>query len=155
MIECVPISFFSGNFEVRGLASGAAIVEYRVFSEQGRIFCGGREYVIRKHGVFSGHWTLECADAVVASGRKVSAMCRHFEVAGESLELTLRAESVMTRAFEIKSGYTLLGSIRPVHAFTRKATIQCAESVPECIQLFCFWLVALTWKRSSNAAAAS
>ena len=155
MIECVPISLFSGNFEVRGLASGAAIVEYRVFSEQGRIFCAGREYVIRKYGVFSGHWTLEHAGAAVASGRKVSAMCRHFEISGESLHLTLRAESVMGRAFEIKSGYSPLGYIRPVHPFTRKATIQCADAVPECIQLFCFWLAALTWRRSANAAASS
>jgi hypothetical protein len=42
------------------------------------------------------------------------------------------------------------GSIRPIHLFTRRAVIECSDDVPELVQLFCFWLIALMWRRAQK-----
>lgn len=155
MIQCLPKSICSRDFIAHGLTSGSATVEYNSFTEQGRIFCAGVMYEVRKHGVLSGHWTLERNGTVIADARKDSAMFRRFEISGESSHFTLRAESPMGRAFEISSGNRALGSIRPAHPFTRRANILGAETVPEHLRLFCFWLVGLLWRRAQNNAASS
>ena len=150
-IECLPKSLCSWDFTARGLSSGGATVEYNWLTEQGRIIDAHRTFDIRKHGAFSGHWTLEQAGEVVAEAHKPSAMFRSFEVTGGAMQFTLRAESALTRAFEITVGQETIGSIRPAHAFTRRATIHCADTIPEHLQLFAFWLVGLTWRRSASS----
>lgn len=125
-------------------------MEYDWLCEQGRIVDSQIGYEIRKHGVFSGRWTLEHAGAVVAEAHKPSAMFRSFEVSSQGLDFTVRAESAFGRAFEIIVGKQVVGSIRPTHAFTRRATIQCSDILPEHVQLFSFWLVGLTWRRRAR-----
>jgi hypothetical protein len=151
MIECLPKSLCSWDFNAGGLSSGSATIEYDWFTEQGRIVHSHIGYDIRKHGVFSGHWTLEQAGSVVAEALKPSAMFRSFEVTSQSVHFTVRAESALARAFEILVGQQVVGTIRPAHAFTRRATIQCSDAIPEHIQLFSFWLVGLTWRRSASS----
>jgi hypothetical protein len=108
------------------------------------------DYDIRKHGVFSGRWTLEQAGMVVAESHKTSAMFRTFEIAGQQALFTVQAESALTRAFEIMLGGQVVGDIRPAHAFTRRVTIRCSDMIPEHLQLFFFCLVALTWRRRAR-----
>lgn len=157
MIECLPKSLCSWDFTAEGLSSGSTIIEYDWFTEHGRIIGAHRKYDIRKHGAFSGRWTLEQGRDVAAEAHKPSAMFRSFEITSQAAHLTVRAESAFTRAFEIMAGQHVVGSIKPAHAFTRRATIQCSSDIPEHIQLFCFWLVGLTWRRTArnNSTAAS
>lgn len=150
MIECLPRSLCSWDFTAEGLSSGCAAVEYDWFTEQGRIGGAGMDYEIRKHGVFSGRWTLEQTGVVVAEAHKTSAMFRTFEIASQQAHFTVRAESALTRAFDIMLGGQVVGDIRPAHAFTRRAVIRCSDMIPEHLQLFSFWLVALTWRRSAR-----
>ncbi|MEO0454225.1 MAG: hypothetical protein AAFY98_08825 [Verrucomicrobiota bacterium] len=138
-----------------GISSGAVTVKYDWHQEAGRIDGAQMAYDIRKEGMFSGHWTLEQDGHVVSDARKPSAMIRCFEVTGEGVEFTLRACSAMTRAYEIILNQEVVGTISPNHAFTRRATVECADAIPEHLQLFSFWLVGLTWRRSANSAAAS
>ena len=151
MIECLPRSLCSWNFSAGGLSTGPALVEYDWFTEQGRIVSGDIAYEIRKHGMLSGRWTLEQAGAVVAEAHKPSAMFRSFEIGCQGMHFTVRAESAVRRAFDIIIDQRVAGSIRPAHAFTRRATIECPEIIPEHIQLFAFWLVGLTWRRSARS----
>jgi hypothetical protein len=150
MIHLVPRSLCSWDFSATGLSSGTASVEYNWASEQGRILAAPASYEIRKHGVFSGHWTLEHAGSVVAEAHKPSAMFRSFEVTDGGTRLTIRAESALSRVFEIEAAQRVIGRVRPDHAFTRRSTLDCPDSVPEHIQLFAFWLAALTWRRAAN-----
>ena len=147
MIECLPKSICSRNYTVRGLAGGAASVEYDWVTEQGSINGQQMYYEIRKQGTFSGRWTLEQDGVVMAEGHKPSAMRRRFEVSSQAQNFTLRPESAFTRAFEIVVGERAVGSVRPAHAFTRRATVRCAETIPEHLQIFSFWLVGLMWRR--------
>jgi len=153
MINCQPRSLCSGDFTASGLSSGGATVEYDWFTEQGRIVIAQNAYDIRKHGVFSGHWTYEQCGRLVADAHKPSAMFRTFDIScrSEGLSLTLQAESAFHRAFEIISEQRVVGRIAPAHPFTRRATIQCSDVVPEHLQLFLFWLAGLAWRRSARS----
>jgi hypothetical protein len=151
MIECLPKSICSWNFSAEGLSSGLVSIEYDWFTEQGRIVAARMGYDIRKHGAFSGRWTLEQANEVVAEAHKPSAMFRSFEVNSHSLRFSIRAASALTRAFEFVIGEQVVGVVRPAHAFTRRATILCSDAIPEHLQLFAFWLVGLTWRRSAGS----
>lgn len=150
MIECLPKSICSWDFTAE-LSSSTASVEYDWLTEQGQIILGNMGYDIRKHGVFSGRWTLEQSGRIVAEAHKPSAMFRSFEIDCHDAHFTVRAESALTRAFEIVLDERVIGYIRPMHAFTRRASIQCDGSIPELMQLFSFWLVGLTWRRSASS----
>ena len=148
MIECLPRSLCSWDYTTYGTSSGAATVEYDWLTEQGRIIIGHMNCDVRKHGLFSGHWTLEQSGNFVAEARKSSAMFRSFEINGTGAGFTVQAASAMTRAFEISRSGLVVGLISPTHAFTRRATISCSNTIPEHLQLFAFWLVAMTWRRA-------
>jgi hypothetical protein len=153
MINCLPRSLCSWDFTASGLSSGTAAVEYDWLTEQGRIVIGDNDYNIRKHGVFSGHWTYEHRGQLVAEAYKPSALFRTFDISSlqsEGHSLTLQAESAYHRAFEITSEQRVVGRIWPVHPFTRRSTIQCSDEVPEHLQLFAFWLAGLAWRRSAR-----
>jgi hypothetical protein len=131
------------------------MVAFNFFTEQGSITLGGDEFAIRKHGPLSGHWTLEQAGRSVADARKPNALFRSFDLEADGLQITVCASTPFTRNFDILSGRQRIGTISPAHMFTRRAAIDCAPEVPEVIQLFSFWLVALTWRRQARDHAAA
>lgn len=150
MMTGTPTSVFSWNFRVDGGASGPALLRFQFFSEQGSIEVAGREFTVRKHGPLSGRWTLEREGAVEAEANKPSALFRSFEIQSGAGLFRLKAASAFTRSFEIRSGDRSVGTIRPAHAFTRRAGIECSEAVPQLVQLFAFWLTVLAWRRAAN-----
>jgi hypothetical protein len=150
MLTCLPRSICSWDFRIRGTTGGEAILTFNWFTEQGTISWNGTEFEVVKHGPFSGHWTLESPQGVVTKAQKTSAFTRTFELESESGLITLQARSVFTRAFELLQTGNSVGTIVPMHAFTRRATIQCTDQVDELTQLFAFWLVVITWKRAAK-----
>ena len=74
MIECLPRSLCSWEFIANGMSAGVATLEYDWFTEQGRITGPQMTHEIRKHGVASGHWTMERGGRVVSDAKKHSAM---------------------------------------------------------------------------------
>lgn len=156
MIKFLPKSLCSSDYSVVGLPSGNAVVEYDKLSEQGGISSNGVEFLVRKHGPLSGRWTLEQAGNIVAEAHKASAMFRHIEMSGQDMHpVSVRAESTFTRVFDIIIRQEVVGHVRPVHAFTRRAIMECQPVIPPHIQLFVFWLVALLWNRDVNVSAAT
>lgn len=151
MIECLPTSVCSWDFTASGLSAGAAAIAFDWLTEQGIIEIGPHSYDVRKHGFFSGHWTLEQVGNVIAHAQKPSAMTRSFELSSDGIALTVQAQSPFGRDFEIVCGEKVIGQIVPAHAFTRRAVIECANTIPEHLQLFSFWLAVLTWKRSAQS----
>ena len=154
MLTCSPRSLFSGNFSVAGSASGPGTVEFNWWSEQGAVTLGPNRYDIVKHGVFSGRWTMEQAGVVLADAHKPSAMMRTFEVRYDESLLTVEAQSMFGRSFNLLKQGHIVGTISPAHPFTRRSTIN-AAGLPDPILLLSFWLVALTWRRANQSAAAS
>ena len=158
MLTCLPMSLCSGNYRISGAAAGPGTLTFFWMSEQGEIVMGSDTCSVRKHGIASGTWTLELEGKVIARAEKPSAMFRQFDIHFEGRQFELRAISAFARSFELSEGGRQVGTIAPAHAFTRRASVDCEDSVPEWVQLFAFWLVALMWRRaknSSNSAAAA
>jgi hypothetical protein len=174
MLTCTPLSLCSWNYRVVGLPAGEGMTELYMLSEQGRLSLGGAAYEVVKHGPMSGHWTLEGGGRVVAEARKPSAMYRTMVVSCGEAALTVRAASPFTRVFEVLVGESdvdgaaardvddaadrvshgaadrVVGSVRPVHSFTRRAIMECDAAVPQLAQMFVFWLVAMSWRRTAK-----
>lgn len=150
MLTCIPQSLFSWDFRVAGASSGPAALTFDFLTEQGSVSLGGVEFSVRKHGLLSGHWTLERDGVPCADAQKPNAIFRSFEVRSGATLLTLNAHSAFTRCYDMIANGSVVGTIRPVHPFTRRASIECSPSVPELVQLFSFWLAVLTWRRAAR-----
>ncbi len=148
MLICTPRSAFSKQFYVHGGQDLRGDVEYRLATEQGSLNWGGETFGVRKHGPGSGYWTLEHRGEILADAQKPSAFRRRLLVETADLKLELCPRSAYRRAFDVLQGGRVIGTIEPDHAFTRRATLEFGEDIAEHIQLFCFWLVALMWRRS-------
>jgi hypothetical protein len=147
---CLPKSLCTWDYRVLNGASGHAELTFDFFTEQGSVVIGGADYEVRKHGRLSGHWSFERNGITHADARKPNAFVRRFEISAAHCAITLEAASPFTRRFVMIADGAEVGSIRPAHAFTRRAFIDCDSSVPELIQLFAFWLAVLTWRRSAR-----
>lgn len=149
MLTCLPRSLCSWDFFVEGADGGPAYLAMKLMTEQGSVEFGER-FEIRKHGPVTGYWTLERSGEPVGDAQKLNPFTRSFDLRVGSDAFGLSAESAFTRAFDLHSGGSVVGAIWPAHAFTRRAFVECAPGVPELAQLFAFWLVVVTWRRTRN-----
>lgn len=161
--ECRPVSFFSSNYIINGLASGPATAEYDTFSHQGMMEVGGKTYLIVKHGMFSGHWSLEGVEPFrlgeqrdsLAHAHQIGLLRSHVEVVGMGFHLSVKPTSFFGRDFDIWSEGRPVGLISPAHIFSRRSKLFCSDEIPDVLQVFIFWWVGLVWRRSQHAAASS
>lgn len=100
--------------------------------------------------MLTGHWSLEHDGNPIAEAIKESVFLRTFELRFEDKTLVLKAKTAFTRGFQIMFDQQCIGTIEPMHAFTRRARIDCSDAIPVSIQLFCFWLAIMTWRRAQN-----
>ena len=150
MIRCNPKGLCSWDYRLAGDGHRAS-VEFNWTSEQGLIIADDSEFQVRKHGIMSGHWTLERGHDVIASARKSSAFTRRIEIESPMGALVLCAASAFTRSFRIERSDELIATIAPVHLFTRRSTIDARTTDYDFRTIaFAFWLAALMWRRSSS-----
>ena len=142
-LSCLPQSVCSWDFHVYGGKTGQASLTFNFWSEQGAIYHGGLDYKVEKHGPLSGHWSLQQNGQNIVDARKPDSLFRTFELQSSHMVLIVKAQSPVRRSFDIWYGDRLLGTISPVHPFTRRAVITCDDSVPELSQIFAFWLVVM------------
>ncbi|HWB59436.1 MAG TPA: hypothetical protein VG733_08090 [Chthoniobacteraceae bacterium] len=155
MMKCIPQSLFSWDFSVLGGAAGGAQLNFNFFTEQGSIRYGADEYEVRKHGAFSGEWTMENGAGTYARAVKPNPFTRVFNIQEPGGAFQLKAVPLM-RSFDILHNGAEIGSIAPEHFLTRASTIDCGPQLSEPGQLFCFWLAALMWRRAArNSSSAS
>ena len=150
-LTCVPESICSWNFRISDASRDVGSVRLDFLTEQGTIKSGDTTFDVIKHGWLSGHWSLNQRSSVHANAHKPLIFTRQFEITTESSTVSLKAD-MLARRFIIYVSDKAVGSITPAHAFTRRATIDCSSEIPEIVQLFCFWLAALMWKRDSDSA---
>lgn len=147
MIQCTPTSLCSWDFTLNG-DSHHSLLTVNHLSEQGTALIDGESFDIRKHGMTSGHWTLDNQVGTVLSAQKSSPFTRAFDFQTEAGLVTLAAASAFGRTMLIQgSGFN--AAITPVHPFTRRATI--SETGPDYrVVCFAFWLTILLWRRAAN-----
>lgn len=147
MIRCTPKGLCSWNFDIR-TSGHAGTVEFNWLGEQGTITSDGESFEVRKHGVFSGQWTLDSKSQTVATAQKSSVFTRSFELATLAGTVVLRAQSAFGRTMLLE-GAGFDGLIAPAHPFTRRATI--GGPVPDFhVACFAFWLTVLLWRQAAQ-----
>ena len=151
MIRCKPKGICSWNFFLDG-EDHHAYLEFNWFGEQGTITADDTSFEVRKHGIWSGHWTLDLDGGSVASAQKSSAFTRTFEIKNAEGTLLLCAKSWGSFHFRFERSGEVMATISRDHALTRRATIETlAEKWDFPTICFAFWLVVLTWRRSASS----
>jgi len=147
MIHCRPLGICSWDFELRG--EGHVVrLGFGWPTEQGWINIDGHSYDVVKQGFFSGRWELVDGGRVELGAKKRSAFTRGFDLSTPSGSFALEASSFAGRTMGLY-GPGVDVSIRPAHAFTRRASIE--GRLPDIeVVVFAFWLTALTWRRAAN-----
>ena len=77
MLLCIPQSLCSWDYRVLGVSAGEAALMFDYFTEQGGVMLGGTQFSVRKHGPFSGRWTLEQDDQAVAEANSPARYSAH------------------------------------------------------------------------------
>ena len=155
MLTCLPESLCSWNFRVVDPSRQISFVRFDFFTEQGVIQHEGAQYRIIKHGWLSGQWSLIASDVTFARAVKPNALFRSFDISTQEYSLVTRAQTFVTRAYDIFTPSRRVGVIMPSHAFTRRSTIECSAEIPVLSQLFCFWLAVTTWRRAARNSAST
>lgn len=148
MLTCLPQSICSWNYLITE-PDIAASIEFDFWTEQGKITLGSDLYFVQ-HTWLSGEWSFVSENSILALAVKPNPFTRIFQISCGNDSLILKAESPLTRSFLIEQSSVLLGTISPMHPFTRRAFIDCSQSLAIPIQLFLFWLVVLMWRRAAN-----
>jgi hypothetical protein len=149
MLELVPESWFSWNFDV--LQDGRTVAEIDIsrWRKKGVLQVDGTNYDVYREGFMRGLFILELNGTRVASAEKPSAMARLFNV--ESGGRTWKWEGqVFRRTFVLKENDRTIGSLAPVAMVTRKATAEFPGDVPLPVRVFMIWLALLMWKQEAG-----
>jgi hypothetical protein len=146
------MGFCSNNYRVLG-AGGQAIVEFH-WGGDGAIHYRGGAYHIVKEGWIGGRWAMRIDNSVIAHASSAGFLSSAKTIHAAGVTYTLR-HKFFSSAFELQQGEARVGTIARMHAFTRRASVECSPNVPELVQLFAFWLAAKAWRDSSNSPAAA
>jgi hypothetical protein len=149
VLTCLPRSVFGWEFDVSGAEAGPSFLTVEEW-DHGGIQHGLLFHEICKHGMLKEHWTLESHGQQFAEAFG-HGWFRRYKVSTNTVQLEVNAEGMFSNDFEILCGGSAAGRIRRENPFTRRATIECSDVVPEVFQLFAFWLAALAWKRASRS----
>lgn len=152
MMRAVPDNWFSWNFSITDDGNTLAKISFSWVRQTGKLHIEGKDYKIYRENLFSGAFVLEGDGRELARAEKPSALFRSFEVSCDGKSYTLEALSALKRAFSLRESGRTTGSIRPEHAFTRKAVIELPDEIELPVRIFMVWLTLLLWKREEESA---
>ena len=150
VIRCLPQGICSWDFDLTSEGRQATL-EVNWMSEEGAIIADGTQFQVRKHGMFSGRWSLDQNGQAAAVAQKRSAFMRTFDITDAMGACVLRAESAFGRGFRLEREGKVIATVIPDHAFTRRTTIEiCDPQWMFSTVSFSFWLVGLIWRRAQR-----
>jgi hypothetical protein len=150
MLRAVPKNWFSWKFEIFDGEVKVANLDLAWFREEVEFAIQGRTFEIGREGVMSSVFLLREDGRTIASATKPSAFRRSFDVVFDQTGYKLEAVGPFVRRFELRKDFREVGSIHPVHLFSRKAIVELPEYLPLEVQVFIAWLVIMLWKRGSS-----
>lgn len=151
MLTASPRSIFSWSFTIYRDGAPIADVDQGWFRERGAFLLGGHTFEVLRTSMLQGEFALQSDGLRLAWAEKVSVFLRSFEVRCGDRTYSLRAVHPFTRRFGLYEDDRSIGSIRPLHMFTRKAHIDLPDDVDLPVQVFMFWLVLVLWRRAARS----
>ena len=151
MLTAKPHSCFSWCFYILDENQNCiADISQHWLREQGQFCIGPACFSVRRDGFLNGTFSLQLNGSVLATARKTGMFTPGFDIQIGNDFCHLAAEHLFTRRFMLTRQGQYLGEVRPLHLFTRQATISFPEEIPVAIRIFLFWLVLILWRRASN-----
>ncbi len=151
MIYCEPKRLFTWDYTIRGEGHDA-VLSRNWIGEQGSLVIDGIEFEVEKHGFTSGMWTMYRQSVEYAVAQKTRPATRSFEIQAPSGLISMRPMSPLKRSFILERSDEMVGTVKAVHPFTRRAQIDLSPSEDDFPAVcFAFWLAILTWKRRRRA----
>lgn len=151
MLTAQPRSIFSWSFTVYDGGDPLAEVDLSWFRERGSFHLAGHEFDVLRTSMLQGEFALHSAGITLATARKISPLLRSFEVCCQDRQYDLKAFHPFTRQFGLYHDDRPIGSIRPLHLFTRKAQIDLPQGIVLPVRIFMFWLVLILWRRAARS----
>ena len=123
MIRCIPLGICSWDFRLEGEGHKGQL-KFAMTGEQGAVIVDAVRFDVRKHGVFSGRWTLCYRGDEVVQAQKSSPFTRAFQLETPDGLIQLTPLSPLGRSFRVCRGEEVLATISPDHPATRRACIE-------------------------------
>src|SRR5689334_8757910 len=150
-LTAIPRSWASWIFELHEGDSTVATITTSWARERGTLTSGGKTWQLARESWMAGNFTLKQGDRTFATAEKPSAFFRAFQVTFDHEHFDWAAESAFTRAFVLRKGNSVVGSMRPTSAFTRRAIVDLPAELSLERKAFLVWLAILMWKRQAQS----
>ncbi len=151
MLMARPPRLFTQNYDVTDGEDVVASVRFHLFSQNGEIEMSGRTLMIDRKG-FTGPFQLHAGPRRLASAERPSLVRRRWVIsAPDAAPIELTPTSWSIRNVTVRQGGVPIGSISRTSVVRREARIDLPEELSIELRMFCFWLVALLWRRAAQS----
>jgi len=150
-LTAIAVSWVSWNYELRLVEAPAGTIAIPWFGEQGTFTSSGRSWTMAREAWFHGAFSMKQAGRTFATAEKPGAFFRSFQLEFDDEHFIWEAESPWGRAFLLRKGNAVQGSMRPVSAFSRRATIDLPDDLSLERKAFLVWLALLMWRRQQSS----
>ena len=113
MLEAVPRSLFSWDFDILEDNKRVAVLDLAWFHEGGELIIGNQAYQIGREGLMSGAFSLKSDGQTTVSATNPSAFVRSFDLVIGPQRYKLEASSPFSRKFVLIDAGKQIGSIAP------------------------------------------
>ena len=151
MLHIHPSSWWSETYSIVEQGRALTEVNIRWSREAGAFKIDRSEYELGREGWVSGDFYLKHRGQQKATATKTSAWTRSFVVRHGGERFELEAPSAFCRTFHLKKAGRVVGTIKPLSWWTRKAVADLPMELPVETRVFITWLVLVMWKRSRES----
>jgi hypothetical protein len=147
--EIVPRSFLSRHFDL--IRDGEVVVSLQMamFREACKFNIAGHDFAIRHTSVWKDTFQLMIGDASVCDVKR-SFWSRRFELAAVEQTWILQRPGFFSREYQLLSGESQVGLIRPAGWFTRCRVADFVDDVPPPVQVLAIFLVLIVSQRQQR-----
>lgn len=147
--EIVPRSMLSRHFDL--LRDGEIVVslEMAMFREACNFTIAGHAFAIRHTSIWKDKFQLLIGDKSVCEVTR-GFWSRRFEMAAIEQSWILQRPSFFSREYQLLSGESEVGVIRPVGWFTRRRVANFVDDVPPPVQVLAIFLVLIVSQRQQR-----
>lgn len=150
-LTAIPLSWVSWSYALREGESTLCVIETSWWTERGTVAIGRENWRLERESWMQGEFTLKQGGRTFAKAQKPNAMFRSFQVTFDDARFVWEAESVMTRAFVLRQGNRVVGSVRPTNMLTRQAIVELPAELSLERKAFLVWLAVLMWRRAQTS----
>ncbi|MEO6709391.1 MAG: hypothetical protein ABIP42_07415 [Planctomycetota bacterium] len=150
-LTAIPVSWISWSYELRAGDAAAGTIVIPWLGEQGTFTSSGRSWTMAREAWLHGSFLMKQAGRSFATADKPGAFFRSFQVSFDNEYFIWEAESPWGRSFLLRKGNAVIGSMRPVHTFSRRAAIDLPDDLSLERKAFLVWLALLMWRRHQSS----